>query len=102
MDKAKELHGLMKLPSEALITELKIEIGKRDAYITELEEGNASLKSEMKLLEQSAKGSAGELRAIRKDAVCMEYKAEMKRMRNTICTLRRDKDSLIVKLNRRV
>lgn len=33
MDKAKEVHGLMKIPDSVLISELRIEIGKQATYI---------------------------------------------------------------------
>jgi biotin operon repressor len=36
--KDKEVHGLMKLPPEAVIAQLRLELGKSNAYISELEE----------------------------------------------------------------
>ncbi len=100
MGKKRDTQELFKVPSEALIRELRMEIGKRDAYISELEDGATVIKNEMRTLSQALKGSPEELRLARRDVVCMEYKAEMKRMRNTISTLRRDRESLIIRVNR--
>jgi hypothetical protein len=36
--KDKEVHGLMKLPDEVVIAQLRLELGKSNAYISELEE----------------------------------------------------------------
>lgn len=45
MNKDKEVHGLMKLPEEAIIASLRVELGKANAYIAELED---SLKEALK------------------------------------------------------
>lgn len=41
--KDKEWSGLLKIPSEEVIKELRVELGKANAYIKELEEKLASL-----------------------------------------------------------
>jgi len=38
MKKDREVHGLMKVPEEAVISQLRLELGKANAYISELEE----------------------------------------------------------------
>lgn len=38
MSKDKEVHGLMKIPEEAVIASLRVELGQHKAYIDELEE----------------------------------------------------------------
>lgn len=38
MSKDKEVHGLMKLPEEAVIASLRVELGQHKSYIDELEE----------------------------------------------------------------
>ena len=38
MKKDREVHGLMKVPEEVVISELRKELGKANAYIQELEE----------------------------------------------------------------
>ena len=91
---SKETEIFMKLSSEAIIQELNIEAGKRESYIAELEDGIASMT-------KAIKGTAEDLREIRKDIVCKEYKAEMKRMRHTISALRKDKSNLISRFNRK-
>lgn len=38
MKKDREVHGLMKIPAEVIISQLRIELGKANAMIVELEE----------------------------------------------------------------
>lgn len=50
MKKDKEVHGLMKIPSEVVISELRQELGKANAYIEELKEMfNSFNKKEFKV-----------------------------------------------------
>jgi hypothetical protein len=38
MKKDREVHGLMKIPAEVIISQLRLELGKANAMIVELEE----------------------------------------------------------------
>ncbi len=43
MKKDREVHGLMKIPEEVVISQLRVELGKANSYIQELEEKLNSL-----------------------------------------------------------
>lgn len=89
MDKAKEVHGLMKIPDSVLISELRIEIGKQAAYIQELEDRIRFLTSE----------ETDEKRAIRREKVFDEYRGRIRELEKRVQRLRSDNEYLITKLS---
>lgn len=87
--KDKAVHGLFKLPDEALIKELRIELGKQASYIQELEDEIKFLKKE----------ETEEKKKIRREKLFDEYRAQIKNLNDKIRKLKKDNEYLIVKLN---
>lgn len=120
MAKDDELYGLHKIPDSALIHELRVEAGKREAYISELEDYIANQDDSIAKLEDKNKRlesaiilerndskiehrkqldliikNPKELREIRKDEVCKEYIAQITQLNTKVIMARRDIDMLL-------
>ncbi|MDL2310273.1 hypothetical protein LJC39_04070 [Parabacteroides sp. OttesenSCG-928-B22] len=90
--KDKAVHGLLKLPDEALIKELRIELGKQASYIQELEDEIKFLKKE----------ETEEKKKIRREKLFDEYRGQIKNLNDKIRKLKKDNEYLIIKLNSKV
>lgn len=97
--KDEELFGLLKLPDEVIIKELRIELGKQASYIQELED-------ELKYFKSNNKEDVEAKRKIRTEQVFDEYRKLLdgchkknKELKETVERLKRDKDYLIGKLH---
>lgn len=90
--KDKAVHGLLKLPDEALIKELRIELGKQTSYIQELEDEIKFLKKE----------ETEEKKKIRREKLFDEYRGQIKNLNDKIRKLKKDNEYLIIKLNSKV
>jgi hypothetical protein len=66
MRKDKEVHGLMKIPEEAVISELRIELGKAKCYIQELEE-KIKLLSGREIKQQTFDCLSGRIKNLEKE-----------------------------------
>jgi hypothetical protein len=82
----------MKIPDAAIISHLKEEAGKREAYILELEE-KLKTKEEVEL-----KFTAAEKAEFRKTQIYQFQKKQIHALNTEINKLRKDKNDLIVKL----
>ena len=70
--KDKEVHGLMKLPNEVVIEQLRLELGKANAYISEMEEklsdsGNKIKKQTLLCLESRIKNLEKKISNLKKE-----------------------------------
>lgn len=120
INRGNEVHGLHKVPDKALIQGLKIEAGKRESYILELEDNIQKLEKQNRIFESTIiserhrnkirlkkqlesiyNGDPKQLREIRKDKICAEYKAGITILNRKIALLKDDKNSLIAKLHRK-
>lgn len=88
MKKDKEIFGLNKIPQEAVIAELRQELGKANAYIGELEDAlkkmetnnERKLKNDLKSMKCTIKQLAAQIVELRQNDDC-------KRLRKTISEL---------------
>lgn len=85
-----ERHGLLKIPDEVIIKELRVELGKANSYIHELEDENMKLK----IIPPEEK------KKIRKGKIFDEYKKEIIKLNKIISNLRKDNENLIIKLTK--
>lgn len=88
MAKDNEVHGLLKLPDEVVIKQLRQELGIQVSYIDELED-------RLKRYERIA---PEELKEFKKDLVIQQKNAEIQALQKTVGTLRKDVNRLINKL----
>lgn len=88
MAKDNEVHGLLKLPDEVVIKQLRQELGEQASYIDELED-------RLKRYERIAPEG---LKEFKKDLVIQQNNAEIQALQKTVGTLRKDVDRLINKL----
>lgn len=99
MDKReREIFGLLKVPDNVLIKDLRCEIGKRDAYILELEE---RLKEKENTIDSLTANDKEEIRKMRKEGVFREYQERVKHLERIIGNLRKDNMDLIQKLHKK-
>ena len=103
--KDKEVHGLMKIPSEVLIKELRIELGKANSYIKELEERLDSLgglkeikKTHLECLERTIVNLEKKLNKSRKE--CNEVVEHNLRMQKQLYDLYKIKTDETTSLQR--
>lgn len=88
MAKDNEVYGLLKLPDEVVIKQLRQELGIQVSYIDELED-------RLKRYERIA---PEELKEFKKDIVIKQKNVEIQALQKTVGTLRKDVNRLINKL----
>lgn len=86
-----ETESSEKIPDHILVNHLRKEIGSLNAYIEELED---KIKSNEKITQE-------ERNRIKKTKIYHEQKAKIKSLEDLVKRLRKDKDDLIIKLNRK-
>lgn len=89
MAKDNEIYGLLKLPDEIAIKQLRQELGVQNSYIDELEDK----------LKRYERMDAGELKEFKKDLVVQQKNVEIQALQKTVGMLRKDVDRLINKLS---
>jgi hypothetical protein len=82
-----EIYGLLKVPDEVIIKELRLELGKATSYIQELEQENKRLKDE----------SPEEKKAIRKEKIFNEYRDKVTQLQRIIARLKKENEQLLIK-----
>ena len=82
-----EIYGLLKIPDEVIIKELRLELGKATSYIQELEQENKRLKDE----------SPEEKKAIRKEKIFNEYRDKVTQLQRIIARLKKENEQLLIK-----
>ncbi len=82
-----EIYGLLKVPDEVIIKELRLQLGKATSYIQELEYENKRLKDE----------SPEEKKAIRKEKIFNEYRDKITQLQRIIARLKKENEQLLIK-----
>lgn len=88
MLKGKDIHGLLKLPDEVIIKQLRTELGSQASYILELED-RLGIYDKM---------SVEELKTIKFDNKIKQKNLEISNLQKIVHKLRNDIDGLISKL----
>ena len=85
-EKYTEKNDLHKVPDEILIAQLNQELGKANAYITELEFANRALKEQCRIIKVD----------IMKDLVLKELKEQIANLNATVSRLRKENESYVI------
>ena len=88
-----EIFDLSKVPDSEIVKILQMELGKSNAYIEEL-------KHEIKSLKAPAKLSPDEIKQLKREEICAEYRTKIKALEKIIAQQRKDNETLIIKLNK--
>lgn len=88
MSKDKDIHGLLKLPDEVVIKELRTELGIQNSYIAELEDELKRFKGM----------TPEELKEFKKEEVIKEKNNQINELQKQNKTFRKDNEKLIIKI----
>ena len=88
-EKYTEKYDLHKVPDEILIAQLNQELGKANAYITELEFANKALKEQCRIFKVDRKEAM-------KDLVLKELKEQIANLNATVSRLRKENESYVI------
>ena len=102
--KDKEVFGLLKIPDEVVIKQLRQDLGKANAYIQELEhlikQNDSGLKRRLRDLENENKSLRGNLKALQGDEMHKRYTENIKKKSKEIESLRNTISELVCRLNK--
>jgi len=97
-DKTIELYGLCKVPDEIIIKELKVEIGKANSYIQELEDENNLLKVKINEIPNPTDIlTKEEIMEIKQSQICEMYKKEKQHITELYTKLKKEHEDLIIR-----